>query len=108
LQTIGCDNVINSRAVIDRCGVCDGDGSSCSQAQARNKININTTASIKKDVLPKAGTLLGSAVTWFKNLGFNVDRRGHIATPDGSPDVDDTFYWAVKKTGCSVACGGGL
>lgn len=58
--------------------------------------------------MPKAGALLGTAVTWFKNLGFDVDRRGHIATVDASPDVDDKFYWGVVKSGCSVACGGGL
>lgn len=30
LQTVGCDGVIASRAKTDRCGVCNGDGSSCS------------------------------------------------------------------------------
>lgn len=29
LQSIGCDYVIESSAVEDRCGVCSGDGSTC-------------------------------------------------------------------------------
>lgn len=29
LQSIGCDYVINSSAVEDRCGVCNGNGSTC-------------------------------------------------------------------------------
>ena len=30
LQKVGCDGAIGSRAKADRCGVCNGDGSSCS------------------------------------------------------------------------------
>ena len=30
LQTVGCDGAVDSRAKADRCGVCNGDGSSCS------------------------------------------------------------------------------
>lgn len=29
LQKVGCDYVIESSAVEDRCGVCNGDGSTC-------------------------------------------------------------------------------
>ena len=30
LKTVGCDGAVDSRAQKDRCGVCNGDGSSCS------------------------------------------------------------------------------
>lgn len=29
LQKVGCDYVVESSAVEDRCGVCNGDGSTC-------------------------------------------------------------------------------
>ncbi|KAK3730048.1 hypothetical protein QZH41_009566, partial [Actinostola sp. cb2023] len=99
-KKVGCDSIIDSRAVFDRCGVCDGDGSSCSHGKSKS------TAS-KKDETPRPEDLLNNAVSWFKNLGFTVDRRGHIASPDSDSDTDNTFYWGVVKSGCSVACGGG-
>lgn len=29
IQTLGCDKVLGSSKVFDRCGACDGDGTSC-------------------------------------------------------------------------------
>ncbi|XP_032220130.2 A disintegrin and metalloproteinase with thrombospondin motifs 6 isoform X2 [Nematostella vectensis] len=106
-KRVGCDGVIDSRAVIDRCGVCDGDGSSCTGVTDTAN---NTSSAQKKDALPHGGGLLVTAISVLKNLGYDVDRRGHVAKPDddrSNTDGDDTFYWAVEKTGCSVSCGGG-
>jgi len=42
-------------------------------------------------------------------MGYDVDRRGQIASPESATkDTDkEEFYWAVVKSGCSVSCGGG-
>ena len=34
-QSVGCDLRLRSRKVLDRCGVCAGDGSSCAQERQR-------------------------------------------------------------------------
>ena len=42
-------------------------------------------------------------------MGYDVDRRGQIASPDSTTreTESDSYYWAVVKSGCSVSCGGG-
>lgn len=110
LQKVGCDGVIGSNAVVDRCGLCNGDGSSCSPGSKADVTNVNTT-STKKAVTPGSGTsnLITSALNWLKRMGYDVDRRGQIASPESATKETekDEFYWAVVKSGCSVSCGGG-
>lgn len=108
MQKVGCDGVIGSDAVVDRCGVCDGDGSSCLPG-SRGSVARNST-SIKKAFTPGAANLITSALEWLKHMGYDVDRRGQIASPESTPkDTEkDDFYWAVVKSGCSVSCGGGI
>ncbi|XP_029182362.2 A disintegrin and metalloproteinase with thrombospondin motifs 6-like [Acropora millepora] len=107
---VGCDGVIGSNAVVDRCGLCNGDGSSCSPGSKADVTNVNTT-STKKAVTPGSGTsnLITSALNWLKRMGYDVDRRGQIASPESATKETekDEFYWAVVKSGCSVSCGGG-
>ena len=96
---------------MDRCGVCNGDGSTCVPGASRQTISQNST-SIKKGVTPGGNNLISSALNWLKKMGYDVDRRGQIATPDktaakGSSDDQDLFYWATVRSGCSVSCGGG-
>ena len=93
--------------MIDRCGVCNGDGSSCLSG-SRDNVARNST-STKKAVTPGAVNLITSALDWLKHMGYDVDRRGQIASPEGAAKdtQKDDFYWAVVKSGCSVSCGGG-
>jgi len=104
---VGCDGVIGSNAVIDRCGVCNGDGSTCLPG-SRDSVARNSTTT-KKEVTPGAANLITSALDWLKRMGYDVDRRGQIASPESATkDTDkEEFYWAVVKSGCSVSCGGG-
>lgn len=104
---MGCDGIIGSTAVVDRCGVCNGDGSSCAPG-SRDSVARNTT-STKKAVTPGAVNLITSALDWLKRMGYDVDRRGQIASPESATkdSQKDNFYWAVVKSGCSVSCGGG-
>lgn len=104
---VGCDGIIGSTAVVDRCGVCNGDGSSCAPG-SRDSVARNTT-STKKAVTPGAVNLITSALDWLKRMGYDVDRRGQIASPESATkdSQKDNFYWAVVKSGCSVSCGGG-
>ena len=106
-QKIGCDGIIGSKAVVDRCGVCNGDGSSCAPG-SRDNVARNST-STKKAVTPGAVNLITSALDWLKRMGYDVDRRGQIASPESATkdSQKDNFYWAVVKSGCSVSCGGG-
>jgi len=105
---VGCDGVIGSNAVVDRCGVCNGDGSTCLPG-SRDSVTRNST-STKKEFTPGAANLITSALEWLKHMGYDVDRRGQIASPESATTKDtqkDDFYWAVVKSGCSVSCGGG-
>ena len=90
--------------------MCNGDGSSCSPGSKADVTNVNTT-STKKAVTPGSGTsnLITSALNWLKRMGYDVDRRGQIASPESATKETekDEFYWAVVKSGCSVSCGGG-
>ena len=109
LQKVGCDGVIGSNAVVDRCGVCNGDGSTCLPG-SRDSVTRNST-STKKEFTPGAANLITSALEWLKHMGYDVDRRGQIASPESATTKDtqkDDFYWAVVKSGCSVSCGGGI
>ena len=36
LQEVGCDLKLESGAVVDRCGVCGGDGSSCGMLSGKD------------------------------------------------------------------------
>ncbi|KAM7451153.1 disintegrin and metalloproteinaseith thrombospondin motifs protein [Porites harrisoni] len=104
---VGCDGIIGSKAVVDRCGVCNGDGSTCLPG-SRDSVTTNTS-STKKAFTPGAANLITSALDWLKRMGYDVDRRGQIAAPESTTKdaQKDDFYWAVVKTGCSVSCGGG-
>ena len=108
LQKVGCDGVIGSNAVVDRCGVCNGDGSTCLPGSRDSVIRNNT--STKKEFTPGAANLITTALDWLKNMGYDVDRRGQIASPESTTKdaPKDDFYWAVVKSGCSVSCGGGI
>ena len=111
IQKVGCDNQIGSNAVLDRCGVCNGDGSTCDSSITRNLISNSSLTGSKKDITPSpAKSLLITALNALKNLGYNVDRRGQIANPNTILDEgsDEPFYWGVVKSGCSVSCGGGM
>lgn len=93
--------------MVDRCGVCNGDGGSCLPG-SRDSLTRNST-STKKEVTPGAANLITSALDWLKHMGYDVDRRGQIASPESATKdtQKDDFYWAVVKSGCSVSCGGG-
>lgn len=108
LQKVGCDGVIGSNAVVDRCGVCNGDGSTCLPG-SRDSVAKNNT-NTKKAFTPGAANLITSALAWLKRMGYDVDRRGQIASPESTTKdtAKDDFYWAVVKSGCSVSCGGGI
>lgn len=110
IQKVGCDNKIGSNAVLDRCGVCNGDGSTCDSTITRNSITNSTVTGSKKDLTPLPTTsLLVTALNSLRNMGYDVDRRGQIANPNNELDEnsDEPFYWGVVKSGCSVSCGGG-
>lgn len=87
--------------------MCNGDGSTCLPG-SRDSVARNSTTT-KKEVTPGAANLITSALDWLKRMGYDVDRRGQIASPESATkDTDkEEFYWAVVKSGCSVSCGGG-
>ena len=72
-----CDGVIGSNTVVDRCGVCNGDGSTRSPGTKEEDVTMLNTTSTKKVVTPGSGTvnLLTSALDWLKRIGYDVDKR---------------------------------
>ena len=87
--------------------MCNGDGSTCLPG-SRDSVTRNST-STKKEFTPGAANLITSALDWLKRMGYDVDRRGQIASPESTTKdtQKEDFYWAVVKSGCSVSCGGG-
>ena len=88
--------------------MCNGDGSTCLPG-SRDSVARNST-STKKEVTPRgAANLITNALDWLKRMGYDVDRRGQIASPESATKdtQKEEFYWAVVKSGCSVSCGGG-
>ncbi|XP_057290630.1 A disintegrin and metalloproteinase with thrombospondin motifs 6-like [Hydractinia symbiolongicarpus] len=104
--TVGCDGELGSHAKFDRCGVCNGDGSTCTTGEERSKI-------------PQGAVGTGGIVDALKSLkdmGFDMGSLYGKSTLDlsskrsGIPgkDVVSDFGWARIKSGCSVSCGGGI
>lgn len=106
--TVGCDAVLNSKAKFDRCGVCNGDGSSCQTGVDRSTIPDTSGAGGISDALKS-----------LKDMGFDMsslygrgtlkmngeNKRSEIGGKGDS--VMNEFTWARIKSGCSVSCGGG-
>ena len=98
--------MLGSKAKFDRCGVCNGDGSSCQTGEQRNEIPDTATGGI------------ADALKSLKDMGFDMkslygrselslnDKRSGIARPGNKSESE--FGWARVKSGCSVSCGGGM
>eukprot|EP00794_Sanderia_malayensis_P015619 gene15619-17196_t len=102
---IGCDGIIGSKAKYDRCGVCNGDGRSCSSAEARSDTpegdGISDALKSLKEMGFDMGTLYGKA-----ELSLAARRSGIPHSPNDTTVSE--FIWAKIKSGCSVSCGGGI
>jgi hypothetical protein len=61
-HTVGCDGVLDSHKVIDACGVCGGDGSSCAPCKATTAHELVANGAFADFQLP-AGSF-GDAHTW--------------------------------------------
>ena len=99
-QRVGCDKVIGSSAKLDRCGVCNGDGRTCT-------FGNSSVEALKKTLVDKykeQGHTFKNTFSLLKKLGYKLPQN------DASVDTNDIiseFYWAVIRTGCSATCGGG-
>lgn len=53
LQKAGCDNKLGSELVVDRCGICGGDNSTCRMERVYNRFNlVNLTYGELPSLLP--------------------------------------------------------
>ncbi|XP_047134767.1 A disintegrin and metalloproteinase with thrombospondin motifs 6 isoform X1 [Hydra vulgaris] len=103
--TVGCDSVLGSKAKFDRCGVCNGDGSSCATGTDRSDIPEISTGS--------GG--IAEALKSLKEMGFDMGSfysKSQLSLAEKRSDIpqkDDTnFGWSRIKSGCSTSCGGGV
>ena len=92
--------MIGSSAKLDRCGVCNGDGSTCRYGNnADEDLKANLTQKYKEQ-----GRTFKKTLSLLKTMGYGVPENYASAKID---EVISDFYWAVIKTGCSATCGGG-
>ena len=110
-QAVGCDGVLGSRKKYDRCGVCDGDGSSCLNGIEKS---IIPDSSSTQSIGTSSG--LSIALNSLKDSGFDLGTLYGKASPLGGSEGDEKrsgiphhgeFVWARIKSGCPVSCGGG-
>ena len=100
LQHVGCDDVIGSSSKLDRCGVCNGDGSTCQFGNSSNEaLKTSLTEKYKEQ-----GQTFKKTLSLLNKMGYADPRDQASADKD---DVISEFFWAVVKTGCSATCGGG-
>lgn len=71
---MGCDGIIGFIVVVDRCGVCNGDGSLCVFG-FRDSV-VRNIISIKKVVILGVVNFIISVLDWLKWMGYDVDRCG--------------------------------
>lgn len=92
--------MIDSSATFDRCGVCNGDGSTC---RYRN----GTMETLKTKLTRKykeQGRTFKKTLSLLRKMGYGVPENFAAAKVD---EVISHFYWAILRTGCSATCGGG-
>ncbi|CAB3979049.1 A disintegrin and metallo ase with thrombospondin motifs 6-like [Paramuricea clavata] len=103
---IGCDKVIGSSAKFDRCGVCNGDGSTCRYGNSTDEaLKAKLTKKYKEQ-----GSTFKKTLSLLHKMGYGVPEDYASAKMD---EVISDFYWAVIKwrtdrwDDCSKTCNGG-
>ena len=92
--------MIGSSAKLDRCGVCNGDGSTCRYGNSTEEtLKAKLTQKYKEQ-----GRTFKKTLSLLQKMGYGVPEEYASAKMD---EVISDFYWAVVKTGCSATCGGG-
>ncbi|XP_068740001.1 A disintegrin and metalloproteinase with thrombospondin motifs 6-like [Montipora capricornis] len=126
-KMVGCDGTVDSRARVDRCGVCNGDGSSCSGDRNQgNKPEPQPTPGAKS--IQPISTKSGSPPSTQPTATITVDDKDDGSSEDS--DFPDRFRvtdkvkqeldgaaqsseqlktkWIISSQGCSVSCGEGI
>ena len=110
LQEIGCDDIIGSIASVDTCGVCGGDGSSCTVVTSPTHVLAlrQNTLSIRVEESPDVVTSLArDSPEYFSDTAaanINEESFDSVLYLDEVPD----FLWQETPFGtCSVTCGEG-
>ena len=92
--------MIGSSAKFDRCGICNGDGSTCHYGNStEEELKANLTQKYKQQ-----GDTFKKTLSLLQKMGYSVPEDYASAKMN---EVVSDFYWAVIKTGCSATCGGG-
>ena len=98
--------MLGSGKKFDRCGICNGDGSTCATATEKSDI---------PEMNPSSGGI-ADALKSLKDMGFDkgslyghslLSLSGKRSRIPGTKDVTSEFGWARVKSGCSLSCGGG-
>lgn len=78
-QSVGCDKVVGSGAEFDRCGVCNGDSTSCTEVikEFKEDHQVKGEPSIKYKKLNKLKQL-NCLISWLRDYGTPDTKRGTI------------------------------
>ena len=81
--TLGCDNICNSGAVLDECGICNGDNSSC------KKIYITLQGT------DKVAILNASTLELIEEVNIEL-MEGMMSTPHYVVLDEENGYWFIS------------
>ncbi|MGH0164095.1 UNVERIFIED_CONTAM: hypothetical protein FKN15_046617 [Acipenser sinensis] len=115
-RAFGCDGRMDSGKVLDVCGLCGGDSSTCNEVtdsytegKPRGSIKTDYRLHLTEDNLPSSEEvyLLGPV---YRKYGKEY---GEVTSPSISysfyiPKEKPSFMWASVTAACSVTCGGGV
>ncbi|XP_028397063.1 A disintegrin and metalloproteinase with thrombospondin motifs 3-like isoform X2 [Dendronephthya gigantea] len=101
-RKVGCDNVLDSGKKFDRCGVCDGNGTSCKLNAGNIKLTQNEDMEVVLNV-PKGSSSL------------NVKKRSNsnnllvlsVGDPDEPDDIEHIINGDVQESPPAIYYGGG-
>ena len=126
MQTIGCDNILDSEKAFDSCGVCGSDGSTCNST-----LDVNSDVLSTNQILPLTENITEDIINYKNSEYINdnkvtvdiAERQQHglariardrvVREKDGvryrSMLVEVPFYvWEESAySECSVSCGVG-
>ena len=88
--TLGCDGVLDSGLVEDRCSVCDGDGTECEGCTDPNAINTQASALFENGSCTydcSAADLVLAQPLWGGSATFMPSERHDSSNPNPMPNV---------------------
>ncbi|XP_041074821.1 thrombospondin type-1 domain-containing protein 4-like [Polyodon spathula] len=96
-EDVGCDDLLGSKTVVDKCGICGGDNSACEVITGTFKHSILSVGYHKILEIPKGATKI--------NITEMVKSKNYLALRNhlGEPVINGN--WAIDRPGIFAAAG---